>query len=62
MNFMYHYCKNPKCGKAFIAEDFHRRMTPQGGRYCDECEAIGFPVIRGGGKNTKMIRKRKPKD
>ena len=56
MNYMQYFCKNPNCGRIFIAEDFYGRMTPETFRYCDECESNGFPVIRADKKNKNMVR------
>ena len=50
-------CKNPDCGRIFIAEDLYERKTPEKYRYCAECEAKGLPIIRRDKKNKKMVRK-----
>jgi len=57
MNYMQFICKNQNCGRIFIAEDLYERKTPEKYRYCDECEAKGFPIIRQDKKNKKMVRK-----
>ena len=44
--FMQYFCKNPECGAIFIAEDLCNRKKPETWRYCPDCEAKGFPVIR----------------
>lgn len=60
--FMQYFCKNPNCNNIFIAEDLYGRKTPETFRYCPECEANGFPVIREDVKNQNKVRTRKPKD
>lgn len=57
---MQHICKT--CGKIFTAEDLYRRMTPETFRSCPECEADGAEIIREDVKNTKMVRKKQPKN
>lgn len=57
MNYMQFICKNQDCGRMFIAEDLYERKTPEKYRYCAECEANGFPVIRQDEKNKKMVRR-----
>lgn len=52
MNYIQYICKNPKCDSIFLAEDLYNRSTPEHWRYCPECEAIGFEVIRENLKNT----------
>lgn len=58
--FMQHICKT--CGKIFLAEDLYRRMTPEDFRNCEDCEADGAEIIREDVKNTKMVRKKQPKN
>lgn len=45
--WMQYYCKNEKyCGAFFTWHDLAGWRSPQTWRYCHECEAKGYPVIR----------------
>ena len=44
MNYVIHYCKDPKCNNAFIDTDVTKAKTrPPQWRYCPECcEKFGY--------------------
>ena len=44
--YIQYICKNSKCDNIFLAEDIGNWSEPQKWRYCPECEAKGFEVIR----------------
>lgn len=44
--YITHFCKNPKCNNIFLDKDIYKRNAPQSWRYCLDCEAKGYPVIK----------------